>query len=331
MTGKAGDIVSFSSITKNELVRKMFEKQCCQLAEISAMIRMSGSIQLAGLNRINVRITTENPAIARLVFTLFKKSFNIHTEVLVKKNKILKKSNTYVIIIANANEILHKLGIIEYEEDSFNINYRVPQTLLKNECCKRAYLRGTFLGGGSVSDPEKTYHLEFVTHNEEFSNELMELINEYGLNSKVITRKNNYVVYLKEGDQIVDLLNIIGAHNALLSFENIRIVKEMRNSVNRIVNCETANLSKIVDAALRQIENIEYIQKTEGLKILPDNLREIAELRLENRNASLKELGQMLTPPVGKSGVNHRLRKIEKIAEELKGKKGGNENVKKGF
>ncbi len=315
--------MSFSSITKNELVRKMFEKRCCQFAEISAMIRMSGSIQLAGLKRVNVRIATENPAIARLVFTLFKTSFNVHTEVSVKKNRILKKSNTYVIIITKANDILHKLGIIEYENESFNINYKIPRNLLKNECCKRAYLRGAFLGGGSVSDPEKTYHLEFVSHNEEFSKELMELINGYDLNSKVIIRKNNYVIYLKEGDQIVDLLNIIGAHNALLNFENVRIVKEMRNSVNRIVNCETANLGKIVDAALRQVGNIEYIQKTEGLKILPDNLREIAELRLENRNASLKELGEMLTPVVGKSGVNHRLRKIEKISEDLKIKRGG--------
>jgi len=314
--------MSFSSKAKNELVRKIFEKKCCQLAEISAMIRMSGTIQLVGLNRVNVRMTTENPAIARLVFKLFKSSFNIHTEIFVKKNRTLKKGNTYVIVIPKANEILEKLGILNYKNESFNINYKIPKEFLKKECCKRAYLRGAFLGGGSVSDPEKTYHLEFVTHNEEFCNELMALLNSYNLSAKMVVRKNNYVIYLKEGDQIVDLLNIIGAHNALFDLENIRIVKQMRNSVNRIVNCETANLSKIVDAAIRQIENIEYIQRSEGLKILPDNLREIAEIRLENRNASLKELGQMLNPPVGKSGVNHRLRKIEKIAEELRAKKG---------
>lgn len=314
--------MSFSSQTKNELVRKMFENKCCQLAESSALIRMSGTIQLAGLNRVNVKVTTENAAIARLVFSLFKKVFNVHTEVLVKKNKVLKKSNVYVILITGANEMLQKLGIIDFENNNFSINYKIPSKLLINECCKRAYLRGAFLGGGSVSDPEKTYHLEFVTHSEEFGEELKNLINSYGLNSKVISRKNNYVVYLKEGDQIVDLLNIIGAHNALLNLENIRIVKQMRNNVNRIVNCETANLTKIVEAALRQIKNIEYIQNTTGLKILPDNLREIAELRLKYRDASLKELGQMLNPPVGKSGVNHRLRKIEKIAEQLKVRRG---------
>lgn len=315
--------MSFSSKTKNELVRKMFENKCCQLAEASALIRMSGTIQLVGLKRVNLRITTENPAIARLVFTLFKKRFHVNTEVLVKKNKVLKRGNTYVILITNANTILEKLGIINCENENFSINYKLPKELLTNECCNRAYLRGAFLGGGSVSDPEKAYHLEIVTHNEEFSEELMKLINSYQLTSKVILRKNSYVIYLKEGDQIVDLLNIIGAHNALLSFENIRIVKQMRNNVNRIVNCETANLSKIVEASLRQIQNIQYIQKKSGLKILPDSLREIAELRLRYKDASLKELGQKLNPPVGKSGVNHRLRKIDKIADKLRGKEDG--------
>ncbi|SKC51873.1 DNA-binding protein WhiA [Maledivibacter halophilus] len=312
--------MSFSSKTKNELVRKMFEKRCCQFAEASSLLRMSGTIQLIGLNKVNIRVTTENPAIARLVFKLFKNNFGINTDVLVKKNKVLKKGNTYGIIINDATEILKKLDIINFENNSFSINYKLPERLLKNECCKRAYLRGAFLGGGSVSDPEKTYHLEFVTHNEGFSKELSRLINSYGLKAKVILRKSNYVVYLKEGDQIVDLLNIIGAHNALLHLENIRIIKQMRNNVNRIVNCETANLSKIVEASLRQINNIKYIERTAGFKILPPNLREIAELRLKYKDASLKELGQMLNPTVGKSGVNHRLRKIDKIADQLRKK-----------
>ncbi len=312
--------MSFSSKTKNELVRKMFENKCCQFAEASSLLRMSGTIQLAGLNRVNIKVTTENPAIARLIFKLFKNNFGVDTKVLVKKNKVLKKGNTYVVSISNAKDILQELEIIGFENNSFNINYKLPQKLLNSECCKRAYLRGAFLGGGSVSDPEKTYHLEFVTHNEEFSGELSKLVNSYGLKAKIILRKNNYVVYLKEGDQIVDLLNIIGAHNALMQLENIRIIKQMRNNVNRIVNCETANLSKIVEASIRQIKNIQYIERTAGFKVLPDNLREIAELRLKYKNASLKELGQILNPPVGKSGVNHRLRKIEKIAERLRKK-----------
>ncbi len=162
-----------------------------------------------------------------------------------------------------------------------------------------------------------------LPHDFEYAESLKEMINGYGLNSKVIQRKNNFIVYLKEGDQIVDILNIIGAHNALLNLENVRIVKDVRNKVNRLVNCETANLNKTVEAALRQMGNIEYILNTSGLSYLPENLREIAEIRLEHSEASLAELGKMLNPPVGKSGVNHRLRKIEKLAQKLKSDRGG--------
>ncbi len=207
------------------------------------------------------------------------------------------------------------------------LNRTIDVRLIKKRCCKRAYIRGAFLGGGSVSDPEKIYHLEIVTHSDSYANSLCSLINEFGLNAKTIERKNNYVVYLKEGEHIVNLLNIIGAHSALLDLENIRIYKDMRNNINRIVNCETANLSKTINAAVRQIENIRYIEDSYGLSNLSPSLREVAELRLNNPDASLRELGEMLNPPIGKSGVNHRLRKLDKIAEELKNK--GGEGVAK--
>lgn len=314
--------MSFSSKTKNELARKTSDNKCCQLAELSGIIHVSGSIQIAGNRRFNVKITTENPAVARLVFILFKKSLNIHTEVMARKHKVLKKGYTYYIVIHDAGEILSQLEIVSDTNSLLGINHNVPEKLFVDECCKRAYLRGVFLGGGSISDPEKTYHLEIVTHDDRYGESLKELINTYDLSAKVIQRKNNFIVYLKEGDQIVDMLNIIGAHNTLLNLENIRIVKDMRNKVNRLVNCETANLNKTVEAAIRQIETIEYLLGTVGLNFLPDNLREIAELRLEHSESSLVELGQLLNPPVGKSGVNHRLRKIEKIAEKLKAEKG---------
>ena len=317
--------MSFSMKTKNELARIIPEESCCQLAQLAAMIRMSGTIQLAGFQKVNIKIATENAAVARTIFKLLKKSFGIHTELMVKKNKLLKKNNHYMMTInsdAGANDILKTLKILQLSDEQFTIEHGVPWELVESRCCKRAYLRGAFLGAGSVSDPEKAYHLEFVTASEEHSEGLKNLINEFELGAKIIQRKQSYVVYLKEGDQIVDLLNIMGAYSALLNLENIRIYKQVRNNVNRIVNCETANLSKIVNASLRQIENIEYIQKTEGFRILPEGLREIAELRLHYQDASLKELGNMLTPPVGKSGVNHRLRKIDKIAEKLKHKKG---------
>lgn len=313
--------MSFSFDVKNEISKIIEQEKCCSTAELSALIKMAGTIQIGDKNRISIKITTENAAIARKIFTLLKNSFDVQTQVLMTKNRQLKKNNTYILLVDSKNNpeiILKKLSILKEKGSSFRINHKIPNRILNNECCKKAYLRGIFLGGGSISDPEKTYHLEIVTNNKNYAEDIRDLINTYGLNAKIVIRKNSYVVYLKEGENLVDFLNIIGAHNALLNFENIRIYKEMRNNVNRIVNCETANLSKTVNAAIRQINNIEYIKNKIGLKKLPKSLREVAEVRLLHRDASLKELGELLIPPVGKSGVNHRLRKLDQIAEDIR-------------
>lgn len=315
--------MTFSSIVKNEISRIQVNNKCCQLAELSALIKMTGTIQLHGFKDIGIRLSTENAAIARAIFTLLKSNFDISTNVTVRRNKQLKKNNSYFLNITSdmgSEDILKKSGILMESEKGIKINHKMPHHLIKKACCRKAYLRGVFLGGGSISDPEKTYHLEIVTNNEDYAEDIKELINSYGLNSKVVDRKGNYVVYLKEGEQIVDFLNIIGAHNALLSLENVRIYKEMRNNVNRIVNCETANLDKTVNAAMRQINNIKYIKEKMGFDKLPKNLAVIAQLRLKYHDASLKELGEMLNPPIGKSGINHRLRKLEQIAESLREK-----------
>ena len=191
--------------------------------------------------------------------------------------------------------------------------------LIQNICCKRAFIRGAFLSAGSMSDPEKSYHFEIVCTSEPKAEQLRDLINEFDFDAKIVARKKNHVVYIKEGAQIVDILNVMEAHVALMNLENVRIIKEMRNSVNRQVNCETANINKTVSAAVRQIEDIHYIEERAGLDSLPENLREIAKVRLKYPDAALKELGTCLQPPVGKSGVNHRLRKIAEIAGKLKG------------
>ena len=190
--------------------------------------------------------------------------------------------------------------------------------LIQNLCCKRAYIRGAFLASGSVSDPEKGYHFEIACNSLEKAEQLCNMIGSFDIEAKVTRRKKNQIVYIKEGAQIVDALNVMEAHVALMNFENIRILKDMRNSVNRQVNCETANLNKTVSAAVKQIEDIQYIKATIGFDQLPEGLTEIAVLRLEQPEATLKELGQMLSPSVGKSGVNHRLRKLSLIAEELR-------------
>ncbi len=314
--------MSFSSSTKNELSRLEIKDKSCAKAELAALVRMGGSISIKGQRNINLKFSTENAAIARKTFTLLKYLYNINIDVMVRKNKQLKKNNNYLIVVKdtkNTRKILEDIGFLSYiEELNFKINHNIPKYIVENKCCRRAYIRGAFLGSGSISDPEKTYHLEFVSSNEEHANDLSKLINTFGLNSKVIMRKEDYIVYLKEGEQIVDLLNIIGAHSALLELENIRVLKDVRNNINRLVNCETANLGKTINASIRQINNIKYIEKTIGLEKLPKNLLDVAYLRLENRDASLKELGKKLDPPVGKSGVNHRLRKIDEIAEKLK-------------
>ena len=314
--------MSFSAETKNELARVFSDNKCCNISELSAIVRLSGSIQIAGYKKLNLKISTELNSTARKVFKLLKSNFGIHTDISVNKNQMLKRNSSYVLMITNdmgAKDLLRELGILSEEEGFFTMN-KVPENLIKDNECVRAFIRGAFLGGGSISDPEKNYHLEFVTNNEDFAESLKDLINSLGFNSKTVSRKNNYVVYLKESEQISDLLNIIGAHQALLSLESTKIVKEMRNNVNRLVNCETANLSKTVNAAVRQIENIKYIEEKMGLNHLPPNLREIAMLRIEYEDLTLKELGEMAKPELSKSAVNHRLRKIEQIADDLRAK-----------
>lgn len=189
--------------------------------------------------------------------------------------------------------------------------------LTEKSCCKRAYLRGAFLASGSISNPEKSYHFEIVCQNPQQAGYLQELYKEFELDAKIVRRKKYYVVYIKEGAQIVDALNVMGAHVALMNLENVRILREMRGSVNRIVNCETANIGKVVGAACRQIEDIHRIEQEIGLDGLSPTLREMALLRLNYPDSSLAELGELCDPPIGKSGVNHRLRKLSEIAGKL--------------
>lgn len=312
--------MSFSSKVKSEVCRNTNMSKEEARALLSAIMKVSGSISIGANRKLSFKVTTENPAIARLTFKVLKQYFDIHTRLLVRRSNSLKKNNVYMVMITEEmglTNFLVDINVLDNKEDILSLDYSIPEELIDTDLTRKAYIRGAFLGGGSISNPEKTYHLEFVTHNEDYAKELSKVVNSYGLNSKVIQRKSSFVIYIKEGEQIVDVLNIIGAHSNLLYLENVRIMKEMRNNVNRLVNCETANLSKTVNAAVRQIESIKLIQSQLGLQRLPENLREVAELRLKYPDESLKELGMMLDPPVGKSGVNHRLRRIEKIASEL--------------
>lgn len=312
--------MSFSSRCKDEISRFNLEKRCCVIAELAALIRTTGYISIKGYNKFELEFVMENAVVIRRIFKMIKYLYNENSEITVKRTNRLKKNNNYGIKVNEdiATKILIDTKLSKDSEiNILKFNYGIPKSLVEESCCKRAYIRGAFLGCGSISDPEKSYHVEFINSRQKHSRDLESLMNEFDLGVKSIKRKDLYISYLKDSEKIVDLLNIMSAYNSLLSIENIRAIKETRNNINRVVNCETANLSKIVDTSLRQKNSIILLQKYNIIDKLPQGLQELAYLRLENEDASLKELGEMLNPPLGKSGVNHRLKKIEKIAEEI--------------
>ena len=313
-------IMSFSSEVKAELAANISTSRHCQLAELAAFFCFLGRVEESENGGLRLGLQTENAAVQRKCFTLLKKTFNIdrNTWQLYDEEE---KGHTYVILTENSSEVNKILQAVKMDEkDGLKKigENGVNSLLIKNACCKRAFLRGAFLCIGSMSDPGKSYHLEFVCTHKESAEQLKELIQGFEVDAKIVIRKKYYVVYLKEGAGIVDLLNIMEAHKALMNFENYRIVKEVRNSINRKVNCETANINKTVSAAVRQMEDIKYIRDTIGFDRLPEGLKDVALTRLENPDATLKELGGLLKEPVGKSGVNHRLRKLSEIAVKLR-------------
>ncbi|WP_121663498.1 DNA-binding protein WhiA [Metabacillus litoralis] len=308
--------MSFASETKKELTNLEL-KPCCLRAELSALIRMNGSLSFSN-KMLVLDIQTENAAIARRIYTLLKKQYQVSVELLVRKKMRLKKNNVYIVrLVDEAKSILEDLNILD---EGFTFYHSISENLVKKKCCKRSYIRGAFLAGGSVNNPEtSSYHLEIFSLYKEHNDSLCELMNTFDLNSKTLERKKGFITYLKEAEKITEFLNVIGAHQALLRFEDVRIVRDMRNSVNRLVNCETANLNKTIGAALRQVENIRFIDDKIGLDALPDKLREIAKLRVEYQDVTLKELGEMVSSgTISKSGINHRLRKLDQIAEQLR-------------
>ncbi len=311
--------MSFSSDVKEELSRLTAQGRHCQIAELAAVISMCGRVLIDEKEQYQIRIHTENVYVARKYFTLLRKSFNIKADVSVRQGR--KKNCLYTVAVNDketAYRILQATRLIDENHEIREDLSLLSNQVIQMECCRRAFLRGAFLATGSISAPEKSYHLEIVCTTEKKASQLVEILERFHLDGKQVLRKNNYVVYLKDGEQIVDVLNIMGAHVALMEMENVRIVKDIRNSVNRKLNCEMANITKTVIAANKQVADIEFLEGKIGLDALPDNLREVARLRLEYPDATLAELGEMLYPPVGKSGVNHRLRKLGSMAKELR-------------
>ena len=313
--------MSFSSSVKDELSRQMPGARHCQIAETAAILSLCGRVKISASDHFWIEIHTENVAVARKYFTLLKKTFNIRTDVSIRSGINPGRSRTYIVAVREHEEALKVLQAVKLINSQGEIGENlslIRNVVLQNACCRRAFIRGAFLAAGSISAPEKFYHFEIVCPTEPKAEQLKNIIATFDIEAKIVPRKKYYVVYIKEGSQIVDILNVMEAPVSLMELENIRIVKEMRGSVNRQVNCETANINKTVSAAVKQIEDIRFIQSVAGLSGLPESLQEMARIRLERPEATLKELGEALEPPVGKSGVNHRLRKFSLVAEELR-------------
>ena len=317
--------MSFSGKVREELAGNISSARHCRIAELAAFIGMCGTIAVNSFDQYSIKIHSENFLVARKVFTLIEKTFNIKVDVSIRRN-IKRQNATYSVVVRqheDAVRILQAVKMIGGNADYISDIRPFSPLVLQQTCCRRAFLRGAFQASGSMSDPSKSYHFEIVCDSQAAAGQIQEIMDGFGLDAKIVQRKKAYVVYLKEGSRIVDVLNVMEAHVALMELENVRILKEMRNTVNRKVNCETANINKTVSAAVKQVEDITYLRDTVGFEHLPDNLAEAALARLEHPDATLKELGETLDPPVGKSGINHRLRRLGEIAEKVRQERGG--------
>ena len=310
--------MSFSSQVKDEVAKIKVDDYEIILSELAGITPMCAVLNFKN-KKISMEYITENAPVARRIFTFLRRSFGFDVEVKNAKSAQLKK-NLFIIYISQDESCRLLLDELKYMKGAsvFMINYS-PVDLIKNNRQKKAYIRGAFLGSGSVTNPEKSYHLEFVSENESNAYFLRDTINEFGFSSKIIRRKEKHIIYIKDSEQISDFLSLIGAYKSVLKYENIRVIKEMRNNVNRIVNCETANLNKIVKSSYNQVEDIKLIDREIGIESLDEDLRDIATLRLHNRSMSLNDIANSLEPKISKSTVNYRFKKLRKIANELRG------------
>lgn len=305
--------MSFTAEVKDELSRVETKRQCCPRAELSALVRVEGTLHFTGNERFRLEIATETAPVARKAIKLLHGLFDLNTELTVRRS-VLHRSNNYLITVPSQPKLapaLQDLGIVD---ERLTPVYSIPPWLVKRDCCAVSYLRGTFLGGGFVADPHGDFHFELTAETQEMADDLVALMERFDMPARMTQRRGTYAVYLKGAEAIVTFLARVGAHQALLRTEDVRIIKSMRNDVNRLVNAETANLEKSANAALAQIGAIRRLADAKGLENLPPALRELAELRLENPDVSLRELGELAEPPLSKSAVYHRIRRLEELA-----------------
>lgn len=309
--------MSFSMKVKEELSEVVSSARHCKIAELSAIFAECGKILVDKNGLLHIKLQTESRYVAEKCNRILNRLGYIPSRVWVHTAKKKRTHAVYVLEFQGDESVSKVLELLKLKPigDGLLLSDKM---VTMNTCCRRAFVRGAFMASGSISDPQKSYHYEVCEQHESQAGQLVEMLCSFGVDAKAIIRKKYHVVYVKEGSQVADLLNIMEAHKALMDFENERIVKELRNSVNRQVNCETANLEKTAKTAQKQYDDIVLIKEKVGLHSLSEQLEEIAILRLENPLVSLGELGEMLSPKLGKSGVNHRMKKISEFAESLK-------------
>ncbi|HEL1003696.1 TPA: DNA-binding protein WhiA [Streptococcus equi subsp. zooepidemicus] len=303
--------MSFTTTVKEELIHLSASDQ----TELSAIIKLAGSLGLANQS-LNLSITTENAKIARYIYALIEDTYHIIPEIRYHQKTNLKKNRVYTVYLDKQVDKL--LADLKLADSFFGIETGIEQQVMSDDDAGRAYLKGAFLAAGTVRDPESgKYQLEIYSVYLDHAQDLAQLMHKFMLDAKVIERKNGAVTYLQKAEDIMDFLIIIGAMSCKEEFEAVKLLREARNDINRANNAETANIAKTISASMRTINNIIKIMDTIGLDSLPVELQQIAQMRVANPDYSLQQIADSLDFAITKSGVNHRLRKINKLAEDL--------------
>ncbi|MCL2379356.1 MAG: DNA-binding protein WhiA [Coriobacteriia bacterium] len=308
--------MSFTAEVRDELSRLEQKHECCNKAELSALIKLDGTVTRTGTNQYRLEVSTENAQVARRIIRLVRRLYQLKTELTVRRN-ILHKANNYQITIPSQprlESVLDELGLA----GSTYLSGGIEQNLIRRDCCAIAYLRGAFLGAGFIASPQGDYHFEIRTHTETLADELATLMSRFTVDGRVTARRGAWTVYLKGAEPIINFLALVGAHKALLMTENVRIIKSYRNDVNRRVNAEIANQAKASGAALSQLADIKLIEDSVGIDSLPAAVADFARLRLQNPDVSLRELGEVAQPALSKSALNHRMRRLSEIANRIR-------------
>ena len=307
--------MSFNTDVKEELARVDSTCSHCDRALLAALIRIEGTLLISGQGRYRLEIVTDAPSVARLTWRLLHESYGLRTE-LTTRRSVLHKTPNYLIDVPvqeGLTEALRDMGVL----GDHGLELGVAPELVAKQCCAAAYLRGAFLGSGFVSDPRGDFHFEITVESQEMADDRAEIMAEKGIRARVMQRRSSFIVYIKSGESILEFLAFVGAHQSALVMENARVVKSVRNDVNRQTNAEIANQKKAAEASVDQIYAMRSVLEAYGVERLPPALREIIRLRVQYPDATLKELGERADPPLSKSAVYHRIRRIEQMAKDL--------------